>query len=129
MNRRLALGLDYGTESARALLVDVETGEELATDVLPYPHGVIDDRLPDSGVKLEPEWALQDPEDYLLALRTLIPNVLRQAGASPEEVEFWQRLNDQNPELEAHMASAASAAGRIPGPPPSGSSSGEPPDS
>lgn len=84
--RRLALGLDYGTESARALLVDVETGEEVATDVLAYPHGVIDDRLPDSGVKLEPEWALQDPEDYLLALRTLIPNVLDQAGATPDEV-------------------------------------------
>ncbi|MBW3622540.1 MAG: ribulokinase [Armatimonadetes bacterium] len=86
MNRRLALGLDYGTESARALLVDVETGEELATDVLEYPHGVMDDRLPDSGVKLEPEWALQDPEDYLLALRTLIPNVLKQANVQPEEV-------------------------------------------
>lgn len=86
MPRRLALGLDYGTESARALLVDVETGEEVATDVLPYPHGVIDDRLPDGGAKLDPEWALQDPEDYLLALRTLVPNVLNAAGASPEEV-------------------------------------------
>ncbi len=86
MSRRYTLGLDYGTESARALLVDVESGEEVATDVMPYPHGVIDDRLPESGLKLEPEWALQDPEDYLLALRTLIPSVLQQASAKPEEV-------------------------------------------
>jgi L-ribulokinase len=86
MSRRFALGLDFGTESARALLADVETGEEVATDVMNYLHGVIDERLPESGAKLEPEWALQDAEDYRLALRTLIPKVLTLAGASPDEV-------------------------------------------
>jgi L-ribulokinase len=86
MSRRFALGLDYGTESARALLADVETGEEVATEVLEYPHGVIDQRLPESDLRLEPEWALQDAEDYLLALRALVPKILARAGVLPEEV-------------------------------------------
>ncbi len=86
MNRKLALGLDFGTESARALLVEIATGAEIAIEEFAYPHGVIEERLPDSDVKLEPEWALQDPDDYLAALRRLIPAVLRAAHASPDEV-------------------------------------------
>jgi len=39
---RVALGIDFGTESARALVVDVQDGSELGTAVFEYPHGVID---------------------------------------------------------------------------------------
>ena len=46
MNRKYVLGLDYGTESGRALLVAADNGEEVATAVEPYAHGVIDDTLP-----------------------------------------------------------------------------------
>ena len=45
--RTIALGLDFGTESARAILVDTKTGEELITIVGNYPHGVLDELLPD----------------------------------------------------------------------------------
>jgi L-ribulokinase len=83
---RYSLGLDFGTESARALLVDVADGREAATAVHPYAHGVVDETLPGSGVVLEPDWALQDPDDYLACLETIVPEVLRQAGAAPEEV-------------------------------------------
>ncbi|WP_123041569.1 ribulokinase [Cohnella candidum] len=86
MERRYALGIDYGTESGRALLVDIATGEEVATHVTPYPHGVIDEALPDSGVKLGHDWALQHPDDYLEVLRRSVPEVLRLSGASPESV-------------------------------------------
>ncbi|MDZ7373588.1 MAG: ribulokinase [candidate division KSB1 bacterium] len=84
-DRRCSLGIDFGTESARALLVDVATGEEVATEVFVYPHGVMDRELPD-GQKLEPDWALQHPQDYLDALHEAIPAVLRTAGIRAEQV-------------------------------------------
>ena len=49
-----------------------------------YANGVIDERLPDSDVELEPEWALQDPADYVRTLKHAVPEVLR--GIRPEEV-------------------------------------------
>jgi len=41
-----ALGLDFGTESARALIVDVRDGSIAGQATAAYPHGVIDARLP-----------------------------------------------------------------------------------
>jgi len=81
-----AIGLDFGTESARGLLVDLETGREVATDVFNYPHGVLDETLPRGNVHLEPDWALQHPADYLEALRVLPPAILKIAGARPDDV-------------------------------------------
>lgn len=54
MKKKYVIGIDYGTESRRAVLVDVDTGEELGVHVTPYPHGVIDEALPGSGRQLEP---------------------------------------------------------------------------
>jgi L-ribulokinase len=86
MMAKYALGLDYGTESARALLVDVADGREVGTAVAPYPDGVIDRQLPGSGVPLGPEWALQNPGDYLTVLESIVPAALREAGADPADV-------------------------------------------
>lgn len=86
MEKRYAIGVDYGTESGRALLVDIATGEEVATHVTPYRHGVIDEALPGTGLKLEPDWALQHPEDYMEVLRQSVPAVLREAGVSADSV-------------------------------------------
>jgi len=84
--RRYALGIDFGTESGRALLVDVDTGLEVATAVHPYADGVLDEYLPDGETKLDPDTALQNPSDWLEVLKRTIPDVLKQAGAIPEQV-------------------------------------------
>ena len=83
--RRYSIGVDFGTESGRSILVDVATGEEVASSVLAYARGVMDERLP-SGVKLDHEFALQDPADYLAVLQRTIPAVLKKVDAKPEQV-------------------------------------------
>lgn len=83
-----AVGVDFGTESGRAVLVDVSDGAELATAVYPYANGVIDEHLPapDDDVRLEPDWALQDPEDYVRTFQDTVPSVISQAGVDPASV-------------------------------------------
>lgn len=80
------VGVDFGTQSGRAVLVEVGTGREVATAVKAYPHGVIDDVLPDGVTKLEEDWALQHPADYLEVLQTTIPELLQQSGVSKDDV-------------------------------------------
>ncbi|GAB6929102.1 ribulokinase [Paenibacillus sp. JCM 10914] len=86
MKQLYAIGVDYGTESGRALLVDLSTGQEVATHVTPYRHGVIEDTLPDSDIRLGYDWALQHPEDYIEVLQSSIPHVLAQAGIEADQV-------------------------------------------
>jgi L-ribulokinase len=85
---KYTLGIDFGTESGRAVLVEAGTGKEIATSIYPYENGVIDKKLPVDGapVQLEPEWALQDPQDYIRTLQQTVPDVLSQAGLEPGAV-------------------------------------------
>jgi L-ribulokinase len=71
-----SLGLDFGTESVRALLVDVTTGETIGTAVERYADGVIDEELPGTGERLPPDWALQNPADWLTGLQRTVTAVL-----------------------------------------------------
>ncbi|CAM3486207.1 ribulokinase [Marinicrinis lubricantis] len=86
MSKKYAIGIDYGTESGRAVLVDLSNGAEIADHVTPYPHGVIDETLPGTGAKLEHDWALQHPDDYLEVIRRSVPAVMKQSGVAPEDV-------------------------------------------
>ncbi|AZS14957.1 ribulokinase [Paenibacillus lutimineralis] len=86
MDVRYVLGIDYGTESGRVVLVDVSDGQEIAWHVTPYPHGVMDVELSGTGVKLGAEWALQHPQDYVEVLRKSVPKVLEISGAQPEQI-------------------------------------------
>ncbi len=85
--RKYSIGVDFGTESGRAVLVDVANGREIATAVYPYKNGVIDEFLPVAPrVRLEPDWALQDPEDYIRTFRQTIPLLLKQTGIDPSDI-------------------------------------------
>jgi L-ribulokinase len=85
---KYAVGVDFGTETGRAVLVDVADGREVATAVYPYSNGVIDEKLPIQGeeIRLEPDWALQDPQDYIRTFQNAIPAVLEKAKVKPEDV-------------------------------------------
>lgn len=82
---KYTLGIDYGTLSGRAVLVNAQTGEEIASAMLEYPHAVMDTQLP-CGKKLAHDWALQHPQDYVDVLTHTIPEVLRQSGVKAEDV-------------------------------------------
>lgn len=81
-----ALGVDFGTESGRALLLDLRSGEEVAVSEVAYAHGVIDRELPQSGEQLPPDWALQHSDDWLAVLESAIPAVLEQVPPAREAV-------------------------------------------
>ena len=86
MSPKYVVGVDFGTESGRALLVDVADGSEIATSVYEYANGVIDETLPESDVRLEPDWALQDPNDYIETLKETVPAVLAESGVDSADV-------------------------------------------
>jgi L-ribulokinase len=84
--RKYAVGIDFGTESGRAVLVDASDGEEIATAVYEYPDGVIDEKLPRTDIRLPPDWALQNPLDYIGTFKQTVPAVLKQGGVDPADV-------------------------------------------
>ena len=82
---KFALGIDYGTESGRVVVIRVRDGEEAASAVIPYPDGVMDEKLP-GGLRLEPDWALQNPRDYLRVVEKGVPKALKAAKVKPDDV-------------------------------------------
>jgi L-ribulokinase len=83
-----AIGIDFGTESGRAVLVDCADGRELGASVYRYRNDVIDRRLPapDDDVVLGSDWALQDPMDYVQTVQETVPALLAETGVDPAEV-------------------------------------------
>ena len=80
MQGKYAVGLDFGTNSVRAIVVDVRTGRELGTHVWNYRHG-------ESGVVLDPDdplLARQHPRDYVDGLEGSITGALQEARSADE---------------------------------------------
>jgi len=75
---KYAIGLDYGTNSCRSLIVNLETGEEVASHVYNYPSGqmgvIVDPR--------DPNVARQSPEDYRNGLIEIVVKGLEKAKAA-----------------------------------------------
>lgn len=80
------VGVDYGTLSGRAVVVRVADGAEVGTAVHEYRHGVIERALPATGELLPPDWALQDPQDYLDVIADAVPRAVAAAGIDPASV-------------------------------------------
>jgi L-ribulokinase len=80
------IGVDFGTESGRVLVLDLATGDELAAHVVPYEHGVIDRRLVGTGEPLPDDWALQHPGDWTEVIERGVPAALAEAGIDAERV-------------------------------------------
>jgi len=72
---KYTIGLDYGTNSVRAILVEIGSGRELSGEVWQYAHGnsgVIEDSQ-------NPNLARQHPEDYLTGARITMKAVVEKA--------------------------------------------------
>ncbi|HEY4611863.1 MAG TPA: ribulokinase, partial [Bacteroidota bacterium] len=86
MHNQYSIGLDYGTNSVRALVVDISNGREVGTAVWNYEHG-------EQGVILsrDPNLARQHPDDYVKGAEFSIKKALADAkrkvrGFQPEQV-------------------------------------------
>ncbi|GAA2851342.1 ribulokinase [Paenarthrobacter ilicis] len=86
LDEQFVIGVDYGTLSGRAVVVRVSDGAELGSGVFEYPHAVVADTLPGSGLRLPADWALQVPNDYRDVLRNAVPAAVAEAGINPENV-------------------------------------------
>ncbi len=75
--KRYSLGIDYGTNSCRSLLIDLDNGTEVGSTVFNYPSG-------EMGILLDPKdphVARQNPQDYLDGLEAVTRGALQQAAA------------------------------------------------
>jgi len=75
------IGLDYGTNSVRGVIVNVNNGRELATDVFEYPTG-------DGGIVLDPadhNLARQNPQDYIDGLEVTVNRTIEAAEKTDPE--------------------------------------------
>lgn len=84
MQKRYAIGIDFGTLSARAVILDTETGKLLEKDSLyVYPHGILQKV---GGKELPLDYALADPADYDEALAHVLLEVVRVNGIDAGDV-------------------------------------------
>ena len=70
LNSKLGLGIDFGTNSVRALILDLISGEEIATSVSNYKSGKDGILLDDT----DPQLARQYPGDYLESMEIAVRN-------------------------------------------------------
>lgn len=83
MMKKYAMGLDYGTNSCRSVIIDLSDGREIGTHVFSYPTG-------DSGIVLDPKdpnVARQHPQDYLDGAITIVREAVKMAAETDKEFD------------------------------------------
>ncbi len=82
---KYVIGIDYGTLSARAVLVDTADGRVCSSSEYVYPHAVMNEK-DICGAEPNPTTALAHPDDYIEALTSTVKGILSESGVSAEEV-------------------------------------------
>jgi len=120
--RAYTIGVDYGTNSVRAVVVDTADGRVIGTKVFDYPSG-------EHGVLLDsrhPHLARQNPADYIEGLRVAVGGALKDAdsdssfardrvigigvdttGSTPLPIDAANRPLAVNPRWQANLAAHA----------------------
>ena len=93
--KRYAIGLDYGTNSCRSLLIDLDSGEELGSTVFEYPSGELGILTDPS----DPNVARQNPQDYLDGVEAIITGALerRQRKRAPTLIPITSSVSGSTP--------------------------------
>ena len=86
MTQQYTIGVDFGTLSGRAVVVRVSDGTELGSSVFEYPNAVMDQKLNSTGAALPPDWALQNPNDYVDVIKHAVPAAIANAGIEARDV-------------------------------------------
>lgn len=88
MAARYSIGLDFGTESVRVVVVDISDGRIAGRGSSAYSRGVMDRELIDNDVRvpLPPDYALQHPQDWLDSASEACRSAMKLSGASAEQV-------------------------------------------
>ena len=81
----VALGLDFGTESVRAVLVSLK-GTEVGSAVRPFDHGVITGSLPGSGAELGPDHVAQHAGDWIECAGSAVREVMSITDTAAESI-------------------------------------------
>jgi L-ribulokinase len=86
MIRSFLIGLDFGTESARGVLIDVVTGSQMGHHVHPYRHGVVTGEF--RSMALPPNFVLQVPSDFIEAAEVVLTVLGRDQDIAGIGVDF-----------------------------------------
>ncbi len=82
---KFTIGIDFGTLSARAVLVDVESGKCLQSQECAYPHKILTEKEIYGGEN-NVTTALQHPNDYIFALKETVRGVMKESLVNPSDV-------------------------------------------
>ena len=80
---KYSIGLDFGTNSCRSVIIDISDGRELGTTVFDYPSGELGILTDPS----DPNVARQNPQDYIDGLKFVITGSLKEARVNDPEFD------------------------------------------
>ena len=83
---KCVFGFDFGTLSCRGIALDINDGRTLALCEKKYEHGVISERMYHKNIKLDSEWCLQDPNDWMNCMAFVSKKLLEKGKINPADV-------------------------------------------
>ncbi|MDM5358784.1 ribulokinase [Peribacillus sp. ACCC06369] len=86
MRGKYSIGVDFGTLSARAVIVNLDNGDVINSTVKDYPDAVICNHLPGTTIQLGKDWALQNPRDYVICLIDTVKEAVSLSHIAKEDI-------------------------------------------